>query len=111
MAAYGILIDPKWCTGCHTCEVACQMENDLPVGQFGIKVSEIGPWEISPDKWLLSYSPAFTDQCTMCLRRRKHGKVPSCVHHCQAKCLEYGAIEELAPKLADHPKQLLYSMM
>ena len=110
MADYGILIDPEWCTGCCSCEVACQMENGLPVGQFGIKVFEVGPWETAPDKWLLSYQPAFTDQCTMCLRRRKQGKVPSCVHHCQAKCMEYGPIEELQAKLKEKPKQLLYSL-
>ena len=111
MAEYGILIDPAWCTGCHSCKVACQMENGLSAGQFGIKVNEIGPWEIAPDKWLLSYAPAFTDQCTMCLLRRKKGKVPFCVHHCQAKCLEFGTIEELSKKLSDHPKQLLCSFV
>ena len=30
--AYGLLIDTEWCSGCHTCEMACQMHNDLPVG-------------------------------------------------------------------------------
>ena len=107
MAEYGILIDSKWCTGCHSCEVACQMENNLPVGQFGIKVNEIGPWEVAPDKWVLSYSPTITELCTMCLRRRKKGKLPSCVHHCQAKCIEFGKLEDLKTKLEDHPKQTL----
>ena len=36
--------------------------------------------------------------------------VCSCVHHCQAKCMSYGPVEELAKKLADHPKQALYAL-
>ena len=33
MAKYGILADAQWCSGCHSCEVACQMEHGLPVGE------------------------------------------------------------------------------
>ena len=36
MARYGILIDYDYCTGCHTCEVACQQEHDYPVGTNGV---------------------------------------------------------------------------
>lgn len=109
-AEFGILIDPYWCTGCHSCETACQMENELPVGQYGIKITEIGPWEYGPEKWQLSYAPSFTDQCTMCLRRRKKGKIPTCVHHCQARCLKFGPVDELIEQLKDKPKQMLVSL-
>ncbi len=108
MAKQGILIDYNWCTGCHSCEVACQMELNLPVGQYGIKLAELGPWEYAPGKWQLTYIPMPTDQCTLCNERVKSGKVPSCVHHCQAKCMQFGPVEELSKMLADHPKQVLY---
>ena len=26
MAKYGLLVDAQWCSGCHSCEIACQME-------------------------------------------------------------------------------------
>ena len=42
MAKYGLLVDAQWCSGCHSCEIACQMEHGLPVGQTGIKVVKIG---------------------------------------------------------------------
>ena len=42
---YGLLIDNYWCTGCHSCEVSCKNEHDLPIGQFGIKMLVLGPWE------------------------------------------------------------------
>ncbi len=60
MAKHGLLIDYDWCTGCHSCEVACQMEHGLPVGHYGIKVIELGPWEYAPEKWQLTYLPAPT---------------------------------------------------
>ena len=38
MAKNGILVDYQYCTGCYSCEVACQSELDLPLGQWGVKV-------------------------------------------------------------------------
>lgn len=108
MAAKGLLIDTEWCSGCHTCEIACQMEHQLPVGQTGILVQEIGPWEIGDGKWQLSYLPALTVQCNGCAERVGKGKLPTCVQHCQARCLEYGDIDELAQKMG--PKKVLCAL-
>lgn len=108
MKAYGLLIDYQWCTGCHTCEVACQMEHGFPVDQWGIKLTEVGPWEYAPKTWQYTYLPVPTDQCDLCAARTGRGKTPTCVHHCQAKCIEYGPIDELAQKLAEKPKQCLF---
>ena len=41
----GILVNYEFCTGCHSCEVACKKHLGLPEGEFGIKVSEIGPYQ------------------------------------------------------------------
>jgi Fe-S-cluster-containing dehydrogenase component len=40
MAKYGLLINYDYCTGCHSCEVACQQEHDFPAGKNGIMVTE-----------------------------------------------------------------------
>jgi molybdopterin-containing oxidoreductase family iron-sulfur binding subunit len=29
---YGLVIDQKRCIGCHTCTIACKMENNVPLG-------------------------------------------------------------------------------
>lgn len=108
MARYGILIDYEFCTGCHTCEMACRQEHGLPSGQWGIKLTQIGPWQIGEDKWQYTYIPVPTDLCTLCGRRLAKGKLPSCVQHCQAKVLSCGPVEELAERLADKPKQVLF---
>ena len=107
---YGILIDYDWCTGCHSCEVACQMEHGFPVGQYGITVFEVGPWEYAPETWQFSYLPTPTDECTLCSKRVALNKKPTCVQHCQAKCMHFGSLSELAARLADHPKQVLFAL-
>ena len=39
----GILVNYEYCTGCHSCEVACKKILNLPEGEFGIKLTEILP--------------------------------------------------------------------
>ena len=104
------MIDYDYCTGCHTCEVACQMENGLPVDQFGIKIAEIGPWRIEGDKWQYAYIPVPTDQCNLCAGRLADNKLPTCVTHCQARVMTYGLIEDLSKELEKKSKQVLFAV-
>lgn len=96
MARMGLLVEYAWCSGCHSCEVACQMEHGLPVGQFGIKVNQVGPWKYGEDLWQYDFIPAFTDQCSLCADRLAKSKEPSCVKHCQAKCIRIASVDEAA---------------
>ena len=98
--AYGLLINYEYCTGCMSCEMACAVEHDIPVGQYGIKMEEIGPWQIDKKNWQLDYVPVPTDMCDLCASRVEKGKKPTCVKHCQAFCMKYGPVEELAAELA-----------
>ena len=106
MGKYALLIDTNWCTGCHSCEVACQVEHDLPIGQYGIKLAQVGPWEVKQDKWQDTWVPVPTDQCDTCASRRAAGKAPTCVQHCQALCMEFGEVSELAEKADGRGKAL-----
>lgn len=90
-----IAIDYEYCTGCHTCEVACQQEHGLEAEQFGIKLAQIGPDQITDRKWQYEFVPIPTDRCDRCANRQAAGKIPSCVQHCQAGCISYGSVEEL----------------
>ena len=110
MAKHGILVDYEWCTGCHSCEFACQMEHGFPVGQTGVRVKEVGPYRLEGDHWQYAYMPVPTDQCDLCAERLDAGKKPTCVSHCQAVCLEFGPVSELAAKLEDKSKQCLYAL-
>ena len=39
----GLLIDYNFCTGCHSCEAACKVEHGFQTGEWGIKLTQIGP--------------------------------------------------------------------
>ncbi len=110
MSEYGILIDYDWCTGCRTCDMACQMEHGFPVGKTGVTVKEIGPWQIEGDNWQYDYLPAFTDMCDLCAKRTGEGKLPSCVKHCQSQCMVYGKLDNLYDTLKKNRKQVVFAL-
>lgn len=102
MTQYGLLIDNEYCTGCHSCEIACQNEHGLPGDQWGIKVLELGPIKLlEAKKWEWRYIPALTSYCDLCAERTKEGKRPSCVVHCLAEAIQYGPLEDLAAKMGE----------
>ena len=106
---YGLLIDNYWCTGCHSCEVSCKNEHDLPIGQFGIKMLVLGPWEkMEKGQWEHTYYPVLTSYCDLCADRTAMGKLPTCVHHCQSACMKYGTVDELAEKAKEMPRTWIY---
>lgn len=106
MNKQGILIDYHYCTGCHTCEVACQQENMYPAGQSGITVTE-HILRIR-DGLTIDYVPFLTDLCTLCRSRTVQGLKPACVKHCLAGCMTFGPIDELAREAAKKPKSVMY---
>lgn len=80
MARHGILVDYQYCTGCYSCEIACQAEHELPLEQWGVKVLQNGPWPIKTldgvdtDRYVYDFIPSFTRICDLCADRRAHGK-------------------------------------
>ena len=105
MSRCGLLINYYWCTGCHTCEVACKQEHNLPAGIWGIRVVEVGP-ELTGGKAILNI-PVLTELCDLCEKRVKEGEPPTCVKHCQAGIMKYGTVEELAKSV----KETSYTML
>ncbi|MEG0323232.1 MAG: oxidoreductase [Raoultibacter sp.] len=103
-----LLIDYDYCSGCHTCEIACQQENGLKPDEYGIKLTQVGPDQIADRKWQYDFVPIPTDRCNRCVHRQAKGKLPSCVQHCQAGCIFVGTLEELTDKL-DKKKAVLFT--
>ena len=111
MSTKGLLIDYYYCTGCHSCETACKVDKGLPLGQYGIKVDEEPPFCIEGDRWEWKYIPEPTQLCDLCEERVAKGKDPTCVHHCQAKCMDWGDIIDLAEKMDEMPtRAVLFSI-
>lgn len=106
MPKNGLLIEYNYCTGCHTCEVACQQEHKYPAGKFGIVVNE----QIVETMNGISvyYLPFPTDLCNLCSHRTVEGKKPACVKHCQASCMHFGTIDELNLEMHKRHKTVLY---
>lgn len=79
--------------------------------EFGITITQLGPLAIDASKKHYDYDfiPQFTEWCDLCESRTAKGKRPSCVQHCQAQCLEWGPVEELAAKV-DAPKQMIVAI-
>ena len=102
-----ILIDYKYCTGCHTCEIACQKHLGLDPDAWGIKLTQIGPDQYAPRKWQYEFVPVPTDRCDRCAERLEKGKQAMCVQHCQAGCIQVGELAELA-QLIDGEKYALF---
>jgi len=109
MSEYGLLIDYRYCTGCLSCDFACNQEFGFPLGESGIKVQQYGPWEIEEDKYEYVFVPAVTALCNLCDERVEKGKQPTCVQHCQSLCMTYGSIEDLAKEMVGKPKQVLFT--
>ena len=102
-----LLIDYKYCTGCHTCEVACQKLLGLAPDEWGIKLTQIGPDEYGYRKWQYEFVPVPTDRCDRCEGRLQAGKQALCVQSCQAGCMRIGDVEELA-QMIDGDKFALF---
>lgn len=62
MTRYAIVVDLNRCTGCRACEVACKVENDIPLGVSWNKVLEVGPTGTFPDIELY-WLPMMCQQC------------------------------------------------
>ena len=103
-----LFIDYTWCTGCHSCEMACKVEHNFGEGVYGVKLFEDGPRKLPNGKFEYNYLPVFTSLCDLCAERVEMGKLPTCVHHCQAACMKYGKVEDLAKMAAETPRSWVY---
>jgi Fe-S-cluster-containing dehydrogenase component len=110
MSNNALYVNYHYCTGCHACEVACMQEHGFASKEAnGIVVYKMGPWtaEGVNQSLILNFVPIPTDLCDLCVDRADEGRLPTCVHHCQARCLEYGDAAELAAK-AEPPKSAVF---
>ncbi len=71
MTKPAILINVDRCVGCQTCTVVCKMENDVELGEFWTKVTQMGPYGEFPNLSMY-FLPKLCQHC----------EEPSCVDVC-----------------------------
>jgi anaerobic dimethyl sulfoxide reductase subunit B len=70
VSQYAFLVNSDACSGCKTCQVACQDKNDLPVGLHWRKVYEVtsGDWQRTGEAWVSSVAAYnLSTTCHHCL--------------------------------------------
>src|SRR5208283_3070666 len=108
MERKGLMIDYEYCTGCHSCEIACKQEHRHPVGRGGLYLQEI--ITDLPDQSLrIDYIPFPTQYCNLCAAKTANGERPACVKHCQASTMYYGTLTELAELMKTRPRSVLFA--
>lgn len=107
MPRNGLLIEYEYCTGCHACEVACKQEHNFSEGMCGIRVDELVT--AGPDKVHVDFVPITTRFCDLCQKRTLVQEPPACVKHCQATCIMYGPVSELAREMEKKPRSLIFA--
>lgn len=107
MPRNGLMIEYEYCTGCHACEVACKQEHNFTDGMCGIRVDELVT--VGPDKVHIDYVPITTRFCDLCAERVKDGGTTACVKHCQAGCMAYGPVSQLAKKMENTPRSTIFA--
>ena len=105
---FGLLIDYEYCTGCHSCELACAQEYNHQNGTRGIKVFEVEQ-KLPGGQLYLSYFPFPTEACILCPHLTREGLQPACVKSCMAACMKFGLLEDLAPDLAKKARMVLWA--
>ena len=55
----GMLVDLDRCIGCHSCSVSCKTENEVPLGNFRMRVRYLE----QPDNKQISFTPLICMHC------------------------------------------------
>ncbi len=92
MRQFGFYIDTQSCSGCKTCQIACQDKNNLEAGRLWRKVLEIEGGEWKEDSGRITEYP-FAYHISMACN---HCSDPLCVKACPTKAMhttEIGTVE------------------
>ena len=120
-------IDTKKCVGCSDCVVACQIENNVPIGYCRDWVTETvsGSYpnldlELRSERCnhcdnapCVRCCPTgashiveggvvlYVDKCTFCIHRVRKGLQPACVSVCPTKCMYFGDLDDPSSEISE----------
>ena len=102
----GILVNYEYCTGCHSCEVACKKHLGLPAGEFAVGSVYHLPLEDNTVQLLVNvFSPLATEEFARVLMPGGYFLyvVPSSQHLWELKQVLYDHPYENPVKTEDYP--------
>ena len=73
MPQHALYIDFEFCSGCHSCEIACRNELELPLEEWGMKVLEDKPRQHADGSWHWDFMAYPTEKCDLCADRVETG--------------------------------------
>lgn len=97
MKRYGFYIDTVNCSGCKTCQVACQDKNDLEPGLLWRKVIDMEGGEWKENEGVFSEYPFAYHISLAC----NHCSKPLCVHACPTQAMH---VTDIGTVDIDHGK-------
>ena len=106
MALYGLLIDYYYCSGCRSCELACQAAHGAPPEQSGLKLSVSGPFRFPSGRAETYHIPTPTAFCDRCAG----SDAPACVGACPFDCIAFGELQALGKRMAEK-KMALFTLV
>ncbi len=83
VSQYAFFVNSDACSGCKTCQVACNDRNNVPRGQHWRRVYEItaGNWEKKNGGWVTTVAAYnLSMSCVHCLE-------PVCANNCPSQCI------------------------
>ena len=100
MTQLAMVVNYGYCTNCYSCEVTCSKKNDIPLDEWGIKVTEFGPKQLG-GVWEWDYVAVPSRLCDLCADRVAEGKKAKCEVHCVANCIEVLPLEDAPKRIAE----------
>jgi len=97
--------DIERCVGCHSCEIACRQEHDIPNDDWCIRVMTVEPRREENLRDFYFFSIA-SNKCGGCRDLLQQAAEPACVSACPTRCIRYAEVNAL-PQVIDQRKRFI----
>lgn len=102
----GMLVELDRCTGCSSCQIACQQANHYSYDEKWMECVRRNPVLVDGKLRMYHLVAPSLDKCAECVAKEP---TPLCMKVCMGNCLYIAPVEKLLPVLAKKEKCLLFT--